>query len=1139
MKQIRNRWMRRILPALFALLLVLQPVGAFASERTISDTLNRWTFLSDTGACIEFKSNTSSRDIRMMEGDYVIVSPFHRVNTNYLSYSLQDVACSDPSVVSVSYKKESGGELGLKLHALLEGTADVTATFRTYKTRAGNRYVDKRSTDTFTQKIHVTVDSSGSVDMKLNISGGKYSSVKGVTLSMVKMMDTLSERQLMQIQDYITGTMQEYVWGGTEVVGDTYGTWIVDGLVDNINSAVAKGVVNAGRAVTDLFSNIFKFFDTALLEAQRINHAYVYAKYASMRVPVFAPQHLTLTVTVTNNTKHVIKDISVLLNAEDHLSFTSITGPFGEEKNLIDGFSLDAGETRKFTAQIYPRFVYGTLSPDGGKVKAYESNITAKLSYTDSRNGKSGSLRRKAALDAYTTITEEKLQAYKNTLVQEYRAENVDAFTSSLLGGAFNGYKRWYGYSCFSQVFVFACPVEAVIANQAGEELAVLAEAGDTYSGDGITGFVADEAKYVIVQPDMLEKYQIRARATDDGSMDAMTYEYDRETGLCVKTYDDVQLTKGNEFELQTHPEMAADLGTVDASGAVSLLEATDVLDQEMLIAGLMEDGLTEEEADVYAYLLIRGVMPEDFPVDGTGTVTAEAFCSLLLNVAEEYFGIALDDTEEEDASAVQRAQNIGLLTKEEAEQIEEGTVTVDIAAAMSDHLLRKMGFVDNEIVVWDWLNADEEDGNVAEDGTGTADEVDVAEGAADAVNEADVAAEADTGEADAADADTANIGEADAADANTADTATEDTATAETAGGGTDQNGEAGFSGRLGLLHGVSEEGDLTAGEAAQLASGILDYAEMASERDSLIGRMGEAYKNSMRWSDEYSFVGLYANEPDRSDDLLLGNYAFWFPATDPDYAFCGSMSGYLIPECVANYAYITQIEERIESLEAQGYERCCCPELSGTCVDADGNVYRWMPFCYINQEKQIYQDAVYLMIAKVSEGSAIEYMESHGVEVNLDDFGALLTTYLIADQDVVASVLNLSPTGKVDAVTDEEYEELQEGSSGDAVAALQRSLILDGYLTGTADGAYGAGTAAAVRAYQEAKGLEVSGIADSQTQAQMYLDSASVFLTWAKSHSSEEIWLSAMEELSKREEATQYHLPENDLELQWTGND
>ena len=230
--------------------------------------------------------------------------------------------------------------------------------------------MDKRSTDTFTQKIHVTVDSSGSVDMKLNISGGKYSSVKGVTLSMVKMMDTLSERQLMQIQDYITGTMQEYVWGGTEVVGDTYGTWIVDGLVDNINSAVAKGVVNAGRAVTDLFSNIFKFFDTALLEAQRINHAYVYAKYASMRVPVFAPQHLTLTVTVTNNTKHVIKDISVLLNAEGHLSFTSITGPFGEEKNLIAYRRSFEGKTLLVLCNMQPEERELTLAAAPGQVIA-------------------------------------------------------------------------------------------------------------------------------------------------------------------------------------------------------------------------------------------------------------------------------------------------------------------------------------------------------------------------------------------------------------------------------------------------------------------------------------------------------------------------------------------------------------------------------------------------------------------------------------------------------------------------------------------------------------------------------------------------------------------------------------------------
>ncbi len=63
-------------------------------------------------------------------------------------------------------------------------------------------------------------------------------------------------------------------------------------------------------------------------------------------------------------------------------------------------------------------------------------------------------------------------------------------------------------------------------------------------------------------------------------------------------------------------------------------------------------------------------------------------------------------------------------------------------------------------------------------------------------------------------------------------------------------------------------------------------------------------------------------------------------------------------------------------------------------------------------------------------------------------------------------------------------EYETLQEGSNGDGVVALQQALIDQGFLTGAADGAYGAGTAASVKAFQESMGLQATGIADSQTQ-------------------------------------------------------
>jgi len=67
-------------------------------------------------------------------------------------------------------------------------------------------------------------------------------------------------------------------------------------------------------------------------------------------------------------------------------------------------------------------------------------------------------------------------------------------------------------------------------------------------------------------------------------------------------------------------------------------------------------------------------------------------------------------------------------------------------------------------------------------------------------------------------------------------------------------------------------------------------------------------------------------------------------------------------------------------------------------------------------------------------------------------------------------------------------EYETLEKGSKGDAVVALQEKLIALGYLTGKADGDYGNGTAGAVEKFQEAEGLPVTGVADSETQRRLF---------------------------------------------------
>ncbi|MET0920883.1 MAG: peptidoglycan-binding domain-containing protein [Acidimicrobiia bacterium] len=64
-----------------------------------------------------------------------------------------------------------------------------------------------------------------------------------------------------------------------------------------------------------------------------------------------------------------------------------------------------------------------------------------------------------------------------------------------------------------------------------------------------------------------------------------------------------------------------------------------------------------------------------------------------------------------------------------------------------------------------------------------------------------------------------------------------------------------------------------------------------------------------------------------------------------------------------------------------------------------------------------------------------------------------------------------------------------LQAGSSGADVTALQQILISLGYLTGSADGQYGAATTAAVKAFQTNEGITatVPGAVDAATWARL----------------------------------------------------
>lgn len=95
-------------------------------------------------------------------------------------------------------------------------------------------------------------------------------------------------------------------------------------------------------------------------------------------------------------------------------------------------------------------------------------------------------------------------------------------------------------------------------------------------------------------------------------------------------------------------------------------------------------------------------------------------------------------------------------------------------------------------------------------------------------------------------------------------------------------------------------------------------------------------------------------------------------------------------------------------------------------------------------------------------------------------------LTAILNGEQITAAAPATPSPTP---APT---YARLVKDDKSDAVKELQNRLYALGFLLDDRDGTFGNKTQTAVKAFQQAAGLPVTGIADSETQALLYSDDA-----------------------------------------------
>ncbi|MBR1821276.1 MAG: peptidoglycan-binding protein [Clostridia bacterium] len=100
-------------------------------------------------------------------------------------------------------------------------------------------------------------------------------------------------------------------------------------------------------------------------------------------------------------------------------------------------------------------------------------------------------------------------------------------------------------------------------------------------------------------------------------------------------------------------------------------------------------------------------------------------------------------------------------------------------------------------------------------------------------------------------------------------------------------------------------------------------------------------------------------------------------------------------------------------------------------------------------------------------------------------DMFYLVVTTY---NDGVAQQILFQLESDEPEPEPEVVYNTLQRGIKSDEVASLQARLIELGYLSGTADGSFGQYTEDAIKAAQEAFGMEANGIADNAFQQKLF---------------------------------------------------
>lgn len=660
--------MKRWIALLLILALLAPNALALASERTMTGRLVKYAFTSDDNIYREYTLDADSVAIEMQPYEYLLYTPIHWIDSNYLSYVIESVESSDSTVVAVSTHRPGRSRpitqnevgvigdyenIGVGMFALKPGKVTVTVKYATYLSRQGLNYNDKRGTPHQTKVFEVTVGSPLKLEAKVVSGSGEVA--RHLKISMEKMYDAM-DYDVMKLSQIGDASLLLADNAGT-VINDGLRNWSLNKAGEELNKIANKsnyGIVNkvqdaldASKSFLNGLSNFTALVGSALSLADEVEKQ---GKWQLLGMPMTAPRPLKLEITLTNTGDAPVNYNTVWVACSDDISvYHSIVRAFGRNCAAAEPGTLAAGESITFTRPVSPALSYGDVTDPYPGRHAYDAWINVGCEYTI--EGIESYIEDRVELSAFSYITEEDVAKLREDV-----AKNPEY------------YLKYFGYRSMEQMLRVKCPVEVVILDEAGNELTVLRNGEENlYWQDDMAAFAQGDEKYVLLPAQRLADRKVRIRALEDGTMNVSALEYSQTTNF--KGYEEVPIKAGDEFEIRLAQSRAGELFKVEADGALSPVEHTAVFDAQWLNEALQGTDVSPWAYDAAVNMLQKIPMPQTID-HFSQAMTRSQWAQLLVNYYEHESKMTPDSLTasfaeqftEGESQAIAAADSLGLM---------------------------------------------------------------------------------------------------------------------------------------------------------------------------------------------------------------------------------------------------------------------------------------------------------------------------------------------------------------------------------------------------------------------------------------------------------------------------------------------